>query len=106
MKRTSTLYVTIAWSVINDYKSLIGTIEEAESTSKVRAKKYLYEYLNKRYGNEKNITIKWENDRYVVTTIIEYNKILNIPNDIMKSYYKITPIPLELEFKKLKKKYT
>lgn len=106
MKRTSTLYVTIAWSVINNSKSLIGTIEEAESTSKVRAKKYLYEYLKKRYGNEKNITIKWENDRYVVTTIIEYNKILNIPNDILKYYYKITPIPLELEFKKLKKKYT
>lgn len=104
MKRTSTLYVTIAWSVINDYKSLIGTIEEAESTSKVRAKKYLYEYLKKRYGNEKNITIKWENDRYVVTNIIEYKYVAQ--TDILTYYYKITPIPLELEFKKLKKKYT
>jgi hypothetical protein len=103
MKRTSTLYITIAWSVINNSKSLIGTIEEAESTSKARAKKYLYEYLKKRYGNEKNITIKWENDRYVVTTIVEYKYA---QNDIMKDYYKITPIPLELEFKKLKKKFT
>ena len=104
MKRTSTLYVVIAWSVINNSKTLIGTIEEAESTSKVKAKKYLYEYLKSRYGNEKNITIKWENDRYVVTTIIEYKYVAQI--DILKHYYKITPIPLELEFKKLKKKYT
>ena len=103
MKRTSTLYVAIAWSVINNHKLLIGTIEEAESTSKVRAKKYLYEYLKKRYCNEKNITIKWENDRYVVTNIIEYKYA---QSDILTYYYKITPIPLELEFKKLKKKYT
>lgn len=103
MKRTSTLYVVIAWSVINNYKSLIGTIEEAESTSKVRAKKYLYEYLKNRYGNEKDITIKWENDRYVVTNIIKYKYA---QTDILTYYYKITPIPLDLEFKKLKKKYT
>ena len=68
MKRTSTLYVTIAWSVINNYKSLIGTIEEAESTSKVRAKKYLYEYLKKRYGNEKNITINFYVSPNVICT--------------------------------------
>ena len=40
------------------------------------------------------MSIKWENDRYVVTNIIEYKYVAQ--TDILTYYYKITPIPMEL----------
>lgn len=102
--KSNNLYIVLCWSFVNNgRKELNGIIDDVSSTNKVLVKKYLYEYLKNRFGEDKNTTIKWNGDRYIVNVKVNYKYA---SNDILTYHYKIESIPLEFTYKKLKKKFT